>query len=180
MSVSGNPAESARSLAAGCERWRSELNAGTLGGSMTGSEGALRSSFQDASFEVPYATGDVIEKLMGFADDADRPQKLLLHLRRAGWCSVFLDAFIAFWDALDDDQVADLHADYEGIALVDYGKVFQIEGAQVLAISCAQLAEASACIILQLDRGTLRLHALDPEDPHSESTFTWRAAIPPT
>jgi hypothetical protein len=153
------------------------LNGGTLGGPMTRGDPDRRQSFQDNSFDVTYARGDVLERLLGFGEAPEYPQKLLLRLGGNGWCSLFLSAFIAHWDALSETEVVEMHQDYEGIPLIDYGKQFNLDESRVLAITCTPLGGA-ASVVLEFEAGSLRLHVVDPPDPHSDSALAWQPTQP--
>jgi hypothetical protein len=114
---------------------------------------SVRRGYQDAQFEVSYAAGDVLDALLGFAEKQDRPQKLLVNLRRSGWHEVFLDAFLCFWHPLTEEEMNGVREDYEDVHTFNYGQIFGLEGVSVDSISCSSIDCASASMIVRLDAG---------------------------
>ena len=130
--------------------------------------------FQDGNFVVDHLAADVVEKLIGFYDgDPERPQKLLLRLRKTGWWQFFLSAFIGHWHRLDEQSLADELAVYHDIPAIDYVERFGLLGATIQAVRCARGSSSGTRITVDLDRGTLSLSEVDPSDPHSDAELRW-------
>ena len=129
--------------------------------------------FQDDTFVVEHACGDVILDLLGFSERGpSQPEKLLLRFEHSGWCSCFLSAFIAHWDSLADSDVDDVLQDYADIPRIDYSEHWPIRGACVRSITCVRSAGRTS-LAIATDTGTIVLREVDGSDPHTDSELLW-------
>jgi hypothetical protein len=129
--------------------------------------------FQDDNFEMEQASGDTLLELVGFSERGPlHPEKLLLHLERCGWCSCFLSAFIAHWDALADTDVEEVVHDHTNIPRTDYCDEFPLRGVRVRSITCAR-ADGRTSVTIVTDARTLVLREVDGSDPHTDSELLW-------
>ena len=134
----------------------------------------VQENFQADAFVIDHLAGDVVEELVGFSDEGrDRPQKLLLRLRRTGWWQFFLSAFIGHWHKLEPQALADELTLYAGVRSIDYAGRFGLVGAVIGNVHCARGTSSGTRIVVDLDRGTLSLSEVDPSDPHCDSELRW-------
>ena len=131
--------------------------------------------YQDSDFEIAKAAGSRVQHFQCFLGDDDRPEKLIVCLDGLGWHHSYLDAFLGFWSALDENDIHDLREDYEGQPTVDIAELCAIRGRPVRRLACAR-TEVGTQIEYRFDNGSLYLAELDPTDPDSCSVLRWGPA----
>ena len=140
------------------------LSADTLGGIMV---------FEFTGPEVELDLGAVIvDKLIGVVEGENwaRPAMLILRLRGCGWIRCFLSAFLVHWEAVSEEQLADLWRDYAHARRHDLLTEFALAG-RALARVTADRSDGSR-LVLHLRGARVVLTAVDPTDPHSDTELT--------
>lgn len=131
--------------------------------------------YQDSDFDVAHAAGRCVQHFECFLGDDGRPEKLIACLDGLGWHHAYLDAFLGFWSALDEEGIRDVREDYEGHPVVDLADFCAIRGLPILHLACTT-TEAGMQLEYRFDNGSLYLAQVDSADPGSSSVLRWKPA----